>query len=224
MPVIRISCLPETGDDLLRQITEEICGAVGSIPELELDGKPGSITVLIPKDMMHWGLGEEIIIEIFGLFVRAQRTDEVRARLAAAVGKVLYQHFPRALVECFVQPFNPKQGFWSSRDPAPTVENKTPKRNWSSEEISEEDWRQISAVRLSARLSVILQVFKSAGNELVPAFKNGRWQVKPSMQASFNAQMRKNGLPYRIRSTTIGMHGRSASDDLLRIYKTNPGK
>lgn len=63
---------------------------------------------------MFYGLGEEIIIEVSGLFEELERSENVRNELARKLGKVLVEFFPAALVECFVQSFNPSQGFWSS--------------------------------------------------------------------------------------------------------------
>lgn len=113
MPVIKVWCLPEMEEDKLRQIHKDIVQAVVSVKELGLNGER-DMTCLFPKDMMEYGLGEEIIVEVTGLFERPERTEEVRSRLAECLGKVLKQHFPKAMVECFVFPFDPKQGFWTS--------------------------------------------------------------------------------------------------------------
>ena len=56
----------------------------------------------------------EIIIEVTGLFKKPERTIEVRNRLAERLGKTLKEHFPKAMVECFVFPFDPEQGFWTN--------------------------------------------------------------------------------------------------------------
>ena len=69
------------------------------------------MTVLFPTDMMKYGLGTEIIVEVTGLFVKPERTPEVRQRLAEALRCVIRGFFQKAMVEVFVFPFNPAQGF-----------------------------------------------------------------------------------------------------------------
>lgn len=85
------------------------------------------MTVLFPPDMMKFDLGTEIIIEVTGLFIKPERSEEVRNRLAEHLGKTLEEHFPKAMVECFVFPFDPKQGFWTNprigRRHKPTAED-----------------------------------------------------------------------------------------------------
>lgn len=113
MPVIKVWCLPKSSERKLNQVFEEIVKAVEGVPELGLKGKQ-SMTVLFPPDMMKFGLGTEIIIEVTGLFKKPERTTEVRNRLAERLGKTLKEQFPKAMVECFVFPFDPEQGFWTN--------------------------------------------------------------------------------------------------------------
>ncbi len=112
MPVIKVWCLPSLNESELNQVFEDLVKAVEGVPELGLKGKD-SITVLFPPDMMRFGLGTEIIIEVTGLFEKPERTEEVRNRLAEYLGKTIIKHFPSSMVECFVFPFNVKQGFWT---------------------------------------------------------------------------------------------------------------
>lgn len=115
MPVIKVWCLPKSTERKLNQVFEGIVKAVESVPELGLSGQ-SSMTVLFPPDMMKFGLGSEIIIEVTGLFEKPERTAEVRNRLAERLGGTLKKHFPKAMVECFIFPFDPRsQGFWTSR-------------------------------------------------------------------------------------------------------------
>jgi hypothetical protein len=112
MPVIKIWCLPECAEEKLTQIFKSIVSAVEGVPELGLKGER-SMTVLFPKDMMEYGLGTEIIIEVTGLVDKPERTREVRNRLAEQLGQVIKSNFPKAMVECYVYPFNPSLGFWT---------------------------------------------------------------------------------------------------------------
>ena len=112
MPVIRVSCLPQMSEDRLMKLHKDIETVVLSIKELGL--RTNSITCLFPPDMMHYGLGEEIIIEVTGLFEMPQRTKAVRQALAEALGKTVNAMFPAARIECFITSFNPAQGFWTN--------------------------------------------------------------------------------------------------------------
>ena len=88
---------------------------MASVAELGVKDEK-DITCLFPPDMMQYGLGTEIIVEVTGLFMKPDRTDEVRQRLAERIGKAVQEQFPSTdNVECFVYPFDPNQGFWTSR-------------------------------------------------------------------------------------------------------------
>jgi hypothetical protein len=113
MPVIKLWCLPKCSERKLNKVFEAVVAAVVSVRELGLKDKQ-SMTVLFPPDMMKFGLGTEIIIEVTGLFDKPERTDEVRQRLAEKLGKTIRELFPNAMVECFVYPFKPDQGFWTN--------------------------------------------------------------------------------------------------------------
>lgn len=118
MPVIEVWCLPNnlTEDDL-HILHRRIVAAVVSVSELGLEDET-DMTVLFPPDMMKYGLGEEIIVKIWGLLLMPERTQEVRFLLAGKVGTAVHNLFPNAKVECFVQPlFNLTDGFWTSGPP-----------------------------------------------------------------------------------------------------------
>ena len=114
MPVIKVWCLPKLSEKKLQTIFKSIVSVVEGIEELGLKGEQ-SMKILFPTDAMKYGLGTKIIIEVTGLFKKPKRTKKVLARLAKGLGTALHRVFPKALVECSVHPFNPKQGFWISR-------------------------------------------------------------------------------------------------------------
>ncbi|MEX0919345.1 MAG: hypothetical protein WDZ64_01180 [Parcubacteria group bacterium] len=115
VPVIKVWCLPDTEESKLNELHQEIVRAVVSIEEIGVKSEK-DITCLFPTDMMKYGLGTEIIVEATGLYEKPERTDEVRQRLAESIGKAVQRQFPDTeLVEVFVHPFNPLQGFWSSK-------------------------------------------------------------------------------------------------------------
>lgn len=114
MPVIKVWCLPanQTEEDLNR-LHKAIVEAVVSVSELGLKSE-NDMTCLFVPDLMSYGLGEEVIVEISGLYDKPERTDEVRHKLAESVGRSVKELYLDARVECFVSVFNPKQGFWVS--------------------------------------------------------------------------------------------------------------
>ncbi len=124
MPIIKIWCLPsgqtETDLNLLHQ---RIVGAAVSVSELGLHSER-DITCLFPPDLMQYGLGEEIIIEISGLFEKPERTRDVRQRLARNVGRVVKELYPEAKIKCFVAIIDPSQGFWASAGTGTQEEDK----------------------------------------------------------------------------------------------------
>jgi len=114
MPVIKVWCLPkDQSEDDLNRLHKSIVKAVVSVSELGLKDE-NDMTCLFVPDLMSYGLGEEIIVEIGGIFEKSERTDEVRQRLAMSVGKSVSALYPRAKVECFVSAFILRQGFWTS--------------------------------------------------------------------------------------------------------------
>ena len=122
MPVIKVWCLPsgQTEDDLNR-LHQAIVKAVVSVKELGLKDQ-NDMTCLFPPDLMKYGLGEEIIVEIGGLFQKPERTQEVRQQLAENVGKAVSELYPKAKTECFVATFDLSDGFWTSSESAPSEE------------------------------------------------------------------------------------------------------
>jgi len=111
-PVIKVWCLPKSSERKLNQLFESIVQTMESFPELGLKGKD-SMIVLFPPDMMKFGLGTEIVIEVTNLFLRTVTVD-IRDRLAQKLGMRLKKFFPKAMVQCNVYPFDPEQGFWTN--------------------------------------------------------------------------------------------------------------
>lgn len=129
MPIITVWGLSEISERRMIKLYENIQEAVVfGIKELEL--MPKDVTVLFPPDKMAYGLGDEIIVFVDGLFEKPERTDEVRSRLAEKIGKEIKFFFERHTseyevekppikmpksIEVFIRPFNPKTGFWLSQ-------------------------------------------------------------------------------------------------------------
>ena len=116
MPVIKVWCLPhDLTEEQLREIHKGIVKAVENVEILGIKGEQGMVT-LFPKDMMSYGLGSEIVIEVSGLFEKIERTDAVRNELACNLGAAVQGVFPDAFVMCLIDSFNHEKGFWSSRE------------------------------------------------------------------------------------------------------------
>ena len=114
MPVIKVWCLPQMTEEQMNKLHKNIVQAVVGITELGLKDE-SDMTCLFPPDMMSYGLGEEIAIEVTGLFEGPGRTKTVGERLASALGETVCTIFPKAHVQCLVNEPNPEQVFWSSR-------------------------------------------------------------------------------------------------------------
>ncbi|MCK9578206.1 hypothetical protein M0R01_01775 [bacterium] len=115
MPIIKVWCLPCMSENELNQLYNVIVNAVESISELGLKGQK-AITVLFPTDSMALGLGEEVIIEVTGLFKKPERTPALRQRIARELGQAIAEVFPETKIECFIYSFDPAEGFWSSSE------------------------------------------------------------------------------------------------------------
>jgi len=118
MPVIKVWCLPANQtEEKLNELHQSIVSAVVGIHELGFKDE-NDMTCLFVPDLMSYGLGEEIIVDIAGLFEKPERTKEVRQRLAENVGREVKRLYPDAKIECFVSSFNPENGFWGATKPS----------------------------------------------------------------------------------------------------------
>jgi hypothetical protein len=115
MPVIKVWCLPaDRTEDDLRRLHQGIVAAVLSVPEPGLRSEH-EMVCLFPPDLMQYGLGEEIVVEVTGLFEKPECTLEVRNQLAQSIGERVETLYPEAMVEVFVYPFNQDvSGFWKA--------------------------------------------------------------------------------------------------------------
>lgn len=119
MPVLTIYGLPnKVNQNMIESFCEQLQYSIVEIKELNLT--KDQITVFFPPDKMVFGLGEEIIIFVDGLFEKPERTPEVKNLLAKKIGEFTRRFFfmgdreeyPK--VECFIRSFDPRQGFYSS--------------------------------------------------------------------------------------------------------------
>jgi len=132
MPIIKVWCLPKNiPEERLQILCKAIITTVENIAELSLTGK-NAITVLFPSDRMEWGLGDEIVAEV-AIFNKPERTEEVRAKLAEKIGRLLHGHFPSAKIECFIHPLERTSGFWRINPHPKTEQPMSTAQNTSGE-------------------------------------------------------------------------------------------
>lgn len=123
MPILKVYGFPGRMDDALspeahRRVLLELCSALqqrcASLPQLKI--KPNQVTVFFPTDQLQAGLGEEIIVEVSGLFEQPERDEIVRQALARLIAETietkLSWRLPQlAMIEVFIQSFSPTSGF-----------------------------------------------------------------------------------------------------------------
>lgn len=117
MPVIVIYGFSEPMSQKLEEFTEVLINtAVCSVAELKLEAS--DVSCFYPRDWMAKGLGEELVIFVDGLIDKPERTEEVKDRLAISIVETTNHFFPEvSLIECFVRPFDLKQGACGRRLP-----------------------------------------------------------------------------------------------------------
>jgi hypothetical protein len=117
MPQITVWCLqPDLSEDRLRELHQRIVDAAVSIKELGLKDENDFLTVF-PLDMMKYGAGTEIMVQVSELWHKPERTPSVRNALTKALGMTVKEMFPNAVVAARIDPpFNPvRDGFWTSK-------------------------------------------------------------------------------------------------------------
>ncbi len=112
MLTIKTWCLPNgLSEKELNDLHNAMVAAVISIPKTGVKNESMMLN-LFPSDMMSYGLGNEISIEITKVPVSCDR--HILNKLARAVGVVVRKAFPNARVECEALPFNTAAGFFSA--------------------------------------------------------------------------------------------------------------
>ncbi|MES2224669.1 MAG: hypothetical protein V4478_01640 [Patescibacteria group bacterium] len=69
---------------------------------------PNEVMIVFPSDIMQYGLGEYIIIEVSGLTARRENEDKwIYNALAKKLAQKVQEHFPAAIqVKCMASMFN----------------------------------------------------------------------------------------------------------------------
>jgi hypothetical protein len=114
MPFLKIwRMFAETTDwQKLPRIHNAVIQVIVSVDSLHLSSD--DITICFPSVEASTKEKKEVIVEIDGLFVKPERTEDVRRLLAQRVGEAIQAMYPTAKIECFVHPFDSSSGFWVS--------------------------------------------------------------------------------------------------------------
>jgi len=116
MPIVRINLLPSVPANLVNEarkwqealegLIESVQQAVASVEVLGIT--PDKVTVLMPLDLVKKGLGEELIVEILGLYGNPERKPAVIKQLASAVADAVEhfakEHLPKCRLVEVLQP------------------------------------------------------------------------------------------------------------------------
>lgn len=111
--VVKLYCLPETKEGDLRNLHRRILECMGTL-KIGVRNEDDLLVLFVP-DMMKFGLGDEILVEI-DLFddPRLNIDEWKRQSVAHQVGLVVKRHFPSSTVQCHVYSFSTKNGLWNS--------------------------------------------------------------------------------------------------------------
>ncbi|MEI6835686.1 MAG: hypothetical protein WCK59_02535 [Candidatus Falkowbacteria bacterium] len=114
MPILTVYGISKQMEHQLDRFADLLIKAVISIEELNL--RASDVSCFFPASKISTP-GDQIIIFVDGLFEKPERTPEVRAKLAAVIVSITADHFSDGfyrkveLIECFIRPFNPENGF-----------------------------------------------------------------------------------------------------------------
>ena len=109
MLTIKTWCLPaDLSEKKLNELHNAIVKSVVDVPETCVKSEYDMIN-LFPKDMMIYGLGNEIIIEI----TKVPKKCDYRncGILADSVSRAVKRLFPKAKIECEALPVNDDAGY-----------------------------------------------------------------------------------------------------------------
>ena len=115
MLTIKTWCLPnDMSEEDIEELHNAIVSAVVSIPQTGVKDESDMLN-LFPSDLMSYGLGTEISVEI----TKVPISDDniVYKKLAAKVGYAVQKMFSSAHVECEALPINEKAEHWSFHGP-----------------------------------------------------------------------------------------------------------
>lgn len=87
MPIVKIYGVPPATSTrqtrTLKVCCDSLRAGIADVEELHI--VPEQVSVFFPADLLEDGLGEEIIVEVIGLFLKPERTPEIRQQIAVIV-------------------------------------------------------------------------------------------------------------------------------------------
>ncbi len=111
---IKVWCLPQMEPaactDLFKKIVATVAGIKGMAQAGYTDEK--TVLVLFPADMMSYGLGSEILIEVRGLANIRTIDNTTRLMLCEKLGLLLHREFQTAHVVCNIIPTVENEVTW----------------------------------------------------------------------------------------------------------------
>ena len=113
MLTIKIWCLPQMKEAKLRNVHLTLVSLATSMKELPCTNER-DLLVLFPSDLMTYGLGTEILVEISGLEKDERQDWLFREKVAEKFGQAILQLFPQARVIARVTEFLPRSSTWDS--------------------------------------------------------------------------------------------------------------
>ncbi len=115
MPVLTVYGIKPQRSMFLRELRGKLMKTVSSVTELNL--KEEHVSCFFPADLDTERGSGEVIVFVNGLYDKPERTEEVRNKLAARICGTIQRFLESetALVECFIMPFNPANGFYRTK-------------------------------------------------------------------------------------------------------------
>lgn len=122
--MVKVWCLPKETEEALKALHSKIVSSVVEFGDLGCQDER-DMAVLFPNDLMSYGLGTDIVVEITLPRVFCQGIQ----RLAENVGAVIFAAYPKAQVHCFAHLLDPRScGLWMSSLPAQETTTNTDAR------------------------------------------------------------------------------------------------
>lgn len=98
-PVVKVWCLPESTEEELRALFEKIVETLCPIKNLGINNQT-DLVILFPQDMMRYGLGSEIIVEMADFCCGSANFKQVFKKATKSMVDILTELYPDAQIQC----------------------------------------------------------------------------------------------------------------------------
>lgn len=113
MIVVKVWGLPMLGGNKLKEIFKEVVESLSSVWDTGVQNER-DVLILFPTDMMVYGLGMEVLVEIDGHSTN-HLTVSQEELVTGGVGRVIKKHVPDANVAVVISTFNERnRAMWAS--------------------------------------------------------------------------------------------------------------